>query len=125
MTKQLIISVSDIPIGAKKRFEVGGNNVTVYHLQDGWFALDDTCTHKGASLSEGQIIDGEMIECPWHGARFDIKTGEVKSLPAVHGLKTYQVVIEGEEVSVEIDDDCCKDKETPDGCCGGQCGCDL
>ena len=124
MSKQLNIPIGDISIGKKKRFEISGKKITVYHLQDGWFALDDECTHKGASLVQGVIIDDNIIECPRHGARFDIKTGKVLALPATHPLKTYKVLVEGDEVVVMIEDDeCCGGSGAQDGCCGGQCGC--
>ncbi|MBI4641820.1 MAG: Rieske 2Fe-2S domain-containing protein, partial [Candidatus Tectomicrobia bacterium] len=62
-------------------------------------AIDDTCTHEEASLSEGEVW-GEVIECPKHGARFDLRTGEVVSLPAVLPVATYEVKVEGTEVKI-------------------------
>lgn len=57
------------------------------------YAIDATCTHEDESLEDG-YIDDECIECPKHGAKFDLKTGEVRSLPAFKPLKTYEIVLE-------------------------------
>ena len=66
------------------------------------FALEDCCSHEDFPLSEGEVIDGE-IECVFHGARFDIRTGKAVQLPAVRPVKTFPVEIRDEEVFVQVD----------------------
>jgi 3-phenylpropionate/trans-cinnamate dioxygenase ferredoxin subunit len=84
-----------------KQLDLGGQKILVVKLDGTFYAVDDTCTHENESLSEG-IVDSCEVECPRHGARFDLKTGEVRALPAVLPLKTYKVAVEGDVVRVEI-----------------------
>ncbi len=67
----------------------------------GWYAVDDTCTHEDRSLSRGALA-GEAVECPCHGSRFDLATGEVLNLPAVLPLQTYPTSLEQGEVVIEV-----------------------
>ena len=71
----------------------------MFHLADGYYAMDDLCTHDGGPLAEG-ILDGDVIECPRHGARFDVKTGAVLCLPAVTPVPVYDVKVVGDEIKV-------------------------
>jgi len=80
---------------------VNGYKIVVTRFGNDFFAVDDTCTHEEESLSEG-VLEDCVIECPRHGAKFDVRTGEVMALPAVMPLKTYKVVYEGDEVKVEL-----------------------
>jgi nitrite reductase/ring-hydroxylating ferredoxin subunit len=66
--------------------------VAVYRLADGYYASDDTCTHAEYSLGEGYIEDG-TVECELHAAKFDIKTGQALSAPAMTAVTTYPVAI--------------------------------
>ena len=75
--------------------------LAVFNIEGKFYAMDDTCTHAGASLAEGAIAGG-VVTCPWHGATFDIVTGAALSDPAYEGVKTYNVKVEGDEVFVEI-----------------------
>ncbi|MBI4596415.1 MAG: non-heme iron oxygenase ferredoxin subunit [Candidatus Tectomicrobia bacterium] len=77
--------------------------VALINLDGHYFAISDTCTHEAASLSEGKIL-GDVVECPHHGARFDLKTGAALSLPAVRPVKTYPVVIEGLDIFIELEE---------------------
>ena len=70
--------------------------------EDGVYCVQDVCTHEQAFLSEG-FCEGFEIECPLHGSIFDVRTGEVKSLPATEALKTYPVKLEGEDVLVDVE----------------------
>jgi nitrite reductase/ring-hydroxylating ferredoxin subunit len=92
---------SEIPTGAGKCVEVNGRRIALFNLGGEIYAIDDECTHSGGPLSEG-FVDGEEIECPWHSARFSIRTGEVLSPPAFDGVTSYRVRIAGDEVEVEI-----------------------
>lgn len=65
------------------------------------YALDDTCTHEEASLADG-FIEEERIECPRHGAQFDLASGRALSLPALESLRTYEVKVENGEIYVNI-----------------------
>ena len=77
--------------------------VALYRLNDGFYATDDTCTHAQTSLAAGDIdLEECTIECPYHASLFDIRTGNVLSLPANKPLKTYQVKVVGDEVFVEV-----------------------
>ena len=87
--------------GKPVKFEKGDKTICVTRIGDEVFAIDDTCTHSDASLSEGDVT-GFKIECWLHGAEFDLRTGEALTLPANIALKTYAVSIDGNAVTVEI-----------------------
>ncbi|MGH1366051.1 MAG: non-heme iron oxygenase ferredoxin subunit [Calditrichia bacterium] len=82
--------------------EVEGYSIALFRLNDGYYAIDDECSHDVASLGEGEIVEECKIECPKHGALFDIKTGESLTLPAVVGVKSYPVKIEDGMILVNI-----------------------
>ena len=87
--------------GKPVKLEKAGKSICVTRVGDLVFAIDDTCTHAEASLSEGDV-SGFKIECWLHGAEFDLRTGEVITLPATIALATYPVRIEANSVTVEI-----------------------
>ena len=82
--------------------EVAGRSIALYAADDGIFATDNICTHAYACLSDGWL-DGEVIECPLHAARFDIRSGKVLDPPATEDLKTYPVRLVGDVIQVRID----------------------
>ncbi|HYM80447.1 MAG TPA: non-heme iron oxygenase ferredoxin subunit [Candidatus Limnocylindria bacterium] len=94
-----VAKVGEIPEGGVKVVRFGDQPVAVFHIDGGYYALDDICTHDGGELASG-TIDGDVVECPRHGARFDIKTGAVLSLPAIVPVPTYEVRVEGDEIKV-------------------------
>ncbi len=83
------------------RLEKNGKSICVARIGEDVFAIDDTCTHGQASLSEGDVT-GFRIECWLHGAEFDLRTGEVLSLPATQAVKTYKVSVVADSVTIEI-----------------------
>ena len=96
-----IAKIGDISSGTTKAFEVGDRVVVLCNVQGEYFAVDDVCTHDEGSIWDG-ILDGCEIECPRHGARFDVRTGEVKALPAVVPVDVFTVRVEGDDIEVEI-----------------------
>ncbi len=81
-----------VPDGQVRRFDVGGRAVAVVRIGDDYYALGDTCSHADYSLSEGYLWAGEgKLECPRHGSRFSLETGEPDSLPATRPVPTYEV----------------------------------
>lgn len=80
--------------------DVDGNKIAVFNVGGNYFAIDDTCTHAGGSLSEGPV-EGTVVVCPWHGASFDLKSGQVVDAPATEAVRTYQVMVDGDDVKVE------------------------
>ena len=90
---------SDIAPGTVRVFDVGGQAVAVASVDGQFYAFADVCTHDGGPLAEGEL-DGCVIECPRHGARFDITTGAVLSMPAVIDLPVYDLKIEGGKVKI-------------------------
>lgn len=82
------------------RVDVDGKPVCVVRFDEDVYAVSDVCTHEEAYLSEG-FVEGCTIECPRHGAVFDLKTGEVLALPATEDLPTYPVRVEGDDVLVD------------------------
>ena len=79
-----------------------GNPIAVFRLEDGFYAIDDTCSHAESSLSEGEI-DEDIIECPLHGAQFDIRTGRNLSLPAVVPVRSYPVKVEKGSIYLQVE----------------------
>ena len=80
--------------------DIDGNKIAVFNVGGSYYAIDDTCTHAGGSLSEGPV-DGTVVVCPWHGAAFDLTSGKVLDAPATEGVKTYKVKTEGNDILVE------------------------
>ncbi len=96
-----IAKVNDIPAGERLFIEIGGQPIVLFSLNGEFLATGDVCTHDGGSIGEGEVI-GDEIVCPRHGARFNIKTGEVLSLPAVTGIPIYPVRIKDGYIEVGI-----------------------
>lgn len=90
-------------LGERKpvRLEKNGQSICVTRIGKEVFAIEDTCTHSDASLSEGDVT-GTKIECWLHGAEFDLRTGDALSLPATQAVKTFEVRITDDSVSIEI-----------------------
>jgi 3-phenylpropionate/trans-cinnamate dioxygenase ferredoxin subunit len=93
--------LSQLQQGKPVKVEKNGKTICVARVGDQVFAVDDTCSHSDASLSEGDVTDFK-IECWLHGAEFDLRTGEALTPPAVAPLHTYGVHVDGDSVTVEI-----------------------
>ena len=93
------LKLSEILENKPIRIEKNGIGICVAKVKNEVFAIDDTCSHSDASLSEGEIVDGK-IECWLHGAQFDLKTGEAVTPPATVPVNTYEVLIEGDLVKI-------------------------
>ena len=90
---------SDIQPGTIRRFDLNGESVAVANVGDAFHAFGDTCTHRGCSLSEGQL-EGKVVTCFCHGGQYDVTTGEVVGGPPPEPVKTYACSIENENVVV-------------------------
>lgn len=96
-------AVAEIPPGASFRVEPAGRApIAIFNVDGVFYATDDTCTHGNASLSFG-YLEGAIIECPFHAATFDVRNGKALTYPATESLKTYEVVVEGEQIFVLVD----------------------
>jgi 3-phenylpropionate/trans-cinnamate dioxygenase ferredoxin component len=94
-----VARVGEIPPGGVKVVRLDDQEIAIFNLAGDYYAMDDVCTHDGGPLAEG-TIEGPVIECPRHGARFDIRSGAVLAMPATAPVTTYRVRIEGDEIQV-------------------------
>ncbi|HVC71130.1 MAG TPA: Rieske 2Fe-2S domain-containing protein [Acidimicrobiales bacterium] len=103
-TRSLLGSLDELRAGSLRRFDIAGRHIVVVALGAAFVALDDTCSHESASLTEEGEVDAEAreIECCRHGARFSLDDGTAMSLPATEPLQTYRIVTDGDEVFIEI-----------------------
>lgn len=92
---------SEISDQSAKLLKTEDKQVALFNLGGQFCAIDDTCPHADGSLSEGSI-EGEEVECPWHGSRFNIKTGEVTAQPACENVGRYNVRVTGDDIEVEV-----------------------
>lgn len=83
-----------------KLVEVAGQKVALFYVDGACYALSDTCTHKRGPLSRG-LVDGATVTCPWHRAKFDIRTGAVQGPPARMAVKSYPVRVTGTDIEIE------------------------
>jgi NAD(P)H-dependent nitrite reductase small subunit len=96
-----VASKSEIADQSAKLVEIEGKRIALFHLGGEFYALDDTCPHAGGPLSEGSI-EGEEVECPWHGSRFNIINGEVTGPPALDNVANYKVRVTDDDIEVEV-----------------------
>lgn len=96
-----LVKVEDVLPGHGVQALVADKTLAVFNIEGKFYAIDDTCTHAGASLAEGPVA-GMVVTCPWHGATFDLATGAVLSDPAYEGVRSYKVKVQGDTLFVEI-----------------------
>ena len=84
-----------------KLVEVEGQKIALFRVDGGFYALSDTCTHRKGPLSEG-TVEGTEVTCPWHGAKFDIRSGAVLGPPAGQAVKNYPVRVTGANIEIEV-----------------------
>ncbi len=96
-----VAAAEDIPAGDRLLVELDGVRIAVFNLEGSYYAIEDLCTHDGGPLVEGEVLDGCQVECPRHGARFDIRTGEALSMPAFEPTPAYEVLVEDGQLFVE------------------------
>ena len=92
-------AVSSLPEGSIRLVDVDGTEVAVFNVGGQYCAIQDVCTHDGGTLAEGEV-EGFEIECPRHGARFDLRTGKVTAPPAYEDVTLYAVRIHNDRVQV-------------------------
>lgn len=95
-----VAAQADIAVGGKKLMEIDGVPVAVFNVDGVFYAIEDICTHDGGNLVEGDLI-GHEVECPRHGARFDVRTGAATKMPAFEPVPTYEVQTAGDDILVE------------------------
>ena len=98
-----VANCSEVPAGEKMLVEVDGRTIALFNVEGAFHAIDDVCTHDGGPLAEGQLC-GYEIECPRHGARFDVRTGKPLCMPAIEPVTTHRVIVQGDEVFLVIQD---------------------
>ena len=102
MGKIIVGKASDISPGKMQKVTADGKEILVMNVDGNYFAMNDTCTHAGASLADGKL-DGSILTCDWHGAKFDCKTGKLHAFPAkIKDLDSYKVVVESDNVFLEL-----------------------
>ena len=95
--------VADLPDGRGIRVDYGEHRVAVFRVGDALYAIGDRCSHAEASLAAGELF-GLEVECPRHGSEFSLETGEPNSFPATRPVPVYNVVVDGDDAILEIDD---------------------
>jgi len=99
-----VCAQSEIAPETVKAFEVGDHRLAIYNIGGKFYITDDECTHAAASLADG-MLDGDVIECSLHFGAFHVPTGAVKAPPCSLALRTYKVVLQGDDILVDLDRD--------------------
>jgi nitrite reductase/ring-hydroxylating ferredoxin subunit len=97
-----VAQTTDLSPGTGKVVQADGRDLALFNVDGAYFAIDNTCTHRGGPLGEGKLT-GDTVECPWHGAQFNVKTGAVTRPPAPTGVRSFPVKVQGNDVLVEVD----------------------
>lgn len=97
-----IAQTKDLSPGTGNVFEIDGWSIALFNVEGAFYAIDNTCPHRGGSLGEGKL-KGDIVTCPLHGAHFNVKTGAVTFPPARFGVRSFAVKIEGNDVFVDLD----------------------
>lgn len=96
-----VATTDELGNGERIIVDIGGDPIAVFNIAGKYFAIMDICSHDDGPVAEGPL-DGYEIECPRHGAKFDVRTGEVLTLPAVVDIPAYPVRVEGDEIQVGL-----------------------
>jgi 3-phenylpropionate/trans-cinnamate dioxygenase ferredoxin subunit len=99
---------AEIPVGKMKAVKLEGKEILIVNVNENYYAIDNKCTHMSGDLSQG-VLEGNVITCPKHHAKFDVTTGKLVSKPKIGFLHvnaknepTYQVKVENEDIVVKL-----------------------
>lgn len=95
-----IASTADIAPGSGIVAEVNEKSLAIFNVDGTFYAIDNTCVHRGGPLGEGDL-EGGVVTCPWHGWEYDVKTGVSVNNPSAR-VATYPIVVEGMDIKVEV-----------------------
>jgi nitrite reductase (NADH) small subunit len=95
-----VAGTGDVAPGSGMVAEVNGQSIAVFNVDGTFYAIDNTCVHRGGPLGEGEV-EGDTVTCPWHAWQYNVKTGISLNNPSA-SVKTYQVKIEGSDVKVLV-----------------------
>jgi nitrite reductase/ring-hydroxylating ferredoxin subunit len=102
MAKVVVGKTSDFEEGKLVHITASGKELVVTKLDGNYYAMDNICTHAGAELHEGELSNSELT-CPWHGAKWDIKTGSLISFPQkLKSLQSQRVSVENDTLFIEV-----------------------
>ncbi len=96
-----VASTSDLKPGENKVVNVNGTEVALFNVDGEFFAINNTCLHRGGPLGEG-FLEGDIVTCPWHGWRYSVKTGANAMMPTAK-VAAYQVKVESNDVLVSVE----------------------
>jgi nitrite reductase (NADH) small subunit len=96
-----VAQASELEPNHGKLVEVQGKKIALFNVDGKFHAIDNTCTHRGGPLSEGEL-EGDEVTCLWHGAKFKVSTGEVLGPPAPQGVVSYKVRVNGPDIELEL-----------------------
>jgi len=96
-----VADADEVPAGSVKGVEAGGSRIALCNGDGDCYAIKDQCSHQDYPLSDGEL-DGERLECIYHGARFDVCTGKAVQLPAVRPVETFDVEARDDGVFVRV-----------------------
>ena len=96
-----VAKTSDVPPERVALVPIGDHEIALCNVGGEFYAIDNLCTHDQGPLEQGEL-EGNEIECPRHGARFDVRTGKALTLPAVFPVKTYPLKVEGNDILIEL-----------------------
>lgn len=103
MSVHTVFALDTMESGGAQKVTLDGRDILLVRIEDDVYALSDTCSHADVSLSDGFVeADDRAIECPKHGASFDLKTGEALSLPAIRPVPIYDVAVVDGDVVVTL-----------------------
>ena len=89
----------EIPAGSIREFQVNGKTIAVANVDGTFYAINNTCLHRGGPLGQGELEE-KIVTCPWHGWQYDVTSGKVAMNPAI-GVETYAVEVRGEDIFVD------------------------
>lgn len=95
-----VAGTKDIQYSQMKVVDVNGERICVANVEGKYYAIGNVCTHMGGPLAEGKL-EGFEVECPWHGSKFDIRTGKVVRPPAIRPEPTYEVKVENNNILIK------------------------
>ena len=97
-----VAETKEVAPGTGKVVEAEGRSLALFNVSGTFYAIDNTCTHRGGPLGEGDLA-GEVVTCPWHNTEFNVRTGEALGPLTEEGVQNYPVKVQGNDVLVELD----------------------